>query len=110
MTKPVRFLPGAETELRAAAEWYDDRTGLGDELLAEVQVVTSKIIEMPGAFVPARGVRPSVGAREAVVKRFPYRLIFVELEHELRVVAVAHARRRPGYWRDRLGSESGADG
>lgn len=108
MTKPLRFLPEAETELRAAAEWYDDLAGLGHELVAEVQAVTSKIIEMPGAFAPARGVRASVGAREAAVKRFPYRLIFVEVEQELRVVAVAHVRRRPGYWRDRLGSEFGA--
>lgn len=102
MTKPLRFLPEAETELRAAAEWYDDRAGLGDELVAEVQAVTSKIVEMPGAFEPARGVRASVGAREAAVKRFPYRVVFVELEQELRIVALAHVRRRPGYWRGRV--------
>ncbi len=104
MTKLLRFLPEAETELRAAAEWYEDRAGLGDELVAEVQAVTSKIVEMPGAFSPARGVRAMVGAREAVVRRFPYRVIFVELGQELRVVALAHTRRQPGYWRDRLGA------
>lgn len=102
MTKLLRFLPEAEAELRAAAEWYDDRAGLGDELVAEVQAVTSKVVEMPGAFAPARGVHASAGACEARVKRFPYRVVFVELEAELRVVALAHVRRRPGYWRDRL--------
>lgn len=104
MTKPLRFLPEAEAELHAAAEWHDDRAALGDELTAEVQAVVTKIVEMPGAFAPARGVRASVGAREAVVKRFPYRVIFVELAEELRVIALAHTRRRPGYWRDRLGA------
>lgn len=103
MTKPLRFLPEAETELRAAAEWYDDRAGLGHELVAEVLAVTLKIVEMPGAFPPAGGVRASVGAREAYVKRFPYRVVFVELEQELRVVALTHTRRRPGYWSKRLG-------
>lgn len=39
MVKPLRFLPEVETELRAAAEWYDDRAGLGDEIVAEVQAV-----------------------------------------------------------------------
>lgn len=100
--KPLRFLPEAEAELRAAAEWYDDRAGLGDELAAEVEGVTSKIVEMPGAFAPAHGVRASVGAHEARVRRFPYRVVFIELEAELRVVALAHVRRRPGYWRGRL--------
>lgn len=105
MTKPLRFLPEAEAELRAAAEWYDDRAGLGDDLVAEVLAATSKIVAMPGAFAPAHGVRADVGAREATVKRFPYRVVFVELEQEVRVVALAHVRRRPGYWRDR---QSGA--
>lgn len=76
MTKLLRFLPEAEAELRAAAEWYDDRAGLGDELVAEVQTVTSRVVEMPGAFASARGVRAAVGAYEARVKRFPYRVIF----------------------------------
>ena len=37
MSKTVRFLPEAEDELRAAAEWYDDRAWLGDDLAAEIQ-------------------------------------------------------------------------
>lgn len=103
MTKPLRFLPEAEAELRAATEWYDDRAGLGDELAAEIQAATTLITTTPEGFAPARGVRARIGARQASVKRFPYRVIFVELDREIRVVALAHTRRRPGYWRDRLG-------
>lgn len=101
MSKPLRFLHEAEAELRAAAEWYDDRAGLGDELAAEVQATTTRIAAAPEAFAPARGVRSGLGVREAPVKRFPYRVIFVELDEEVRVVALAHKRRRPGYWRRR---------
>ncbi len=102
MSKRVRFLPEAEDELRAAAEWYDDRAELGDDLAAEVQATAVHIAEAAHSFAFARGVRESMGARQAPVKRFPYRVVFVELAEEIRIVAIAHARRRPGYWRDRL--------
>lgn len=102
MTRPLRVLPQAEAELRAAAEWYDDRAGLGDELVLEVQTTAEGIAAAPEAFAPASGVHPRVGARQAAVNRFPYRVIFVVLVDEIRIVAVAHTRRRPGYWRDRL--------
>lgn len=104
MSKLLRFLPEAEAELRAAAEWYDDRAGLGDELAAEVRAATTRIAAAPEAFAPARGVRSGLRAREAPVTRFPYRVIFVELDEEVRVVALAHERRRPGYWRRRMES------
>jgi hypothetical protein len=33
---------------------------------------------------------------------FSYELIFSELKKDIRVIAVAHVRRRPGYWLNRL--------
>jgi toxin ParE1/3/4 len=36
------------------------------------------------------------------VPRFPYALIYAVEERRVFVVAVAHFRRRPGYWRDRV--------
>lgn len=104
MSKPLRFLPEAEAELRSAAEWYDDRAGLGDELAAEVRAATMRVAAAPEAFALARGVRSDLSVREAPVKRFPYRVVFVELAEEVRVVALAHDRRRPGYWRGRVTS------
>ena len=43
-----------------------------------------------------------VNVRRVFVKRFPFSLYFVVLANHYRVVAVAHARQRPFYWRDRL--------
>ncbi|MCP4594404.1 MAG: hypothetical protein GY842_27045 [bacterium] len=40
--------------------------------------------------------------RRASLSRFPYALVFIELDEEIRVLAVAHDKRRPGYWLDRL--------
>jgi toxin ParE1/3/4 len=102
VSKPARFLPAAEAELRAAAEWYDDRAGLGDDLSAIAQAVTEQIARTPEAFRPARGVGPTTGAREAPIGPYPYKLIFVELPEEVRIIALAHDRRRPGYWRRRM--------
>lgn len=47
-------------------------------------------------------MRAGLEVREAFLKRFPYRVVFVELPEEIRVVALAHKRRRPGYWRHRV--------
>jgi hypothetical protein len=33
---------------------------------------------------------------------FPYSVIFQEKEDIVLIVAVAHAKRRPGYWRGRI--------
>jgi hypothetical protein len=52
-----------------------------------------------GSFVP--GVAEAVGARRVSLKRFPYTVVYVELDAELRVLAFAHMRRRPGYWHER---------
>ena len=38
---------------------------------------------------------------ECPVKRFPFRIVFRVVENRILVVAVAHAKRRPGYWKDR---------
>ncbi len=40
--------------------------------------------------------------RRARLSRFPYAVIFMALGTEIRVLAVAHAKRRPGYGLDRV--------
>lgn len=56
-----------------------------------------------------RSSRPTAGSAAvnmaAVTFRvagFPYSMAFVELENELRVIAIAHDKRKPGYWLTRL--------
>jgi plasmid stabilization system protein ParE len=39
---------------------------------------------------------------DLALTRFPYALVFLELETEIRVLAVAHAKRHPDYWLNRL--------
>lgn len=48
------------------------------------------------------GVMAAVPARRAPVPRFPYTVVYLVVGDAICVVAIAHERRRPGYWqRDR---------
>ncbi|MCH7935415.1 MAG: type II toxin-antitoxin system RelE/ParE family toxin, partial [Gemmatimonadetes bacterium] len=42
------------------------------------------------------------GTRRVLLHRFPYIVVYKELEDEILVVAFAHHKQRPGYWRDRI--------
>ena len=103
MTKPVRFDREAEEELAAAIDWYESqRQGLGLDLLEVIDDAISRIGEMPLWFPLLLSIPSELGVRSCSVKRFPYSVVFLELPGEIRILALAHARRRPGYWRSRL--------
>ena len=102
--KTVRVEPEAKQELAAAAAWYEQRReGLGLELVAEVDAVFAAITGNPSRYPPYPRVAPELGVRRAAARRFPYSIAFIELPTVVRVLAVAHEKRRPGYWRGRLG-------
>lgn len=94
----IPFIPPAEEEfLDAFARYEAARTGLGEEFLAEVERATRRI-----AYFPSHG-SPYLGAtRRIVLRRFPYSLVYKPDPADLVVVAVAHQRRKPGYWVDRV--------
>lgn len=103
MTPSVRFEDEADEEYRAAARWYEERrVGLGIEFLDAVDYTLNQILRFPriGALVPR--MRADLAVRRAPVKRFPYHVIYLETQAAIRVLAVAHDRRRPGYWKSRL--------
>jgi toxin ParE1/3/4 len=101
--KPVRIEPEAKQELAAAAAWYEQRReGLGRELLAEVDAVLAAIARSPSRFPLYPGVAPELRVPRAAARRFPYSIAFIELAIVVRVLAVAHEKRRPGYWVGRL--------
>ena len=98
----AEILRVAAAEMAEGAAWYDDRvTGLGDRFLSEAQDAFERIDETPLTGSPWVHRRVPEGVRRMFLRSFPYSAIYV-LEPRLVVVAVAHARRRPGYWRARL--------
>lgn len=95
-----RLLPPAEEEMIDAALFYEARSeGLGFEFLDGVQRVIDLVRERPKL-----GQSVSGGFRRAVLRRFPFSLIYSEEPTEIVIVAVAHQKRRPSYWRERLGA------
>jgi plasmid stabilization system protein ParE len=76
MTRSLRFDGAAERELNEAVDFYDaESRALGDAFLAEV--------------------------RRRLLHTFPYSLFYSLHAQEVRILAVAHQRRRPFYWEDR---------
>ena len=98
--RTLRVLPEAEEELAQAAEWYESkRAGLVVELVAIVDRTVDEIRDAPLSFALWRRDRPY---RRKIVKRFPYVVFFRAESDTIEVVAVAHAKRRPGFWLARL--------
>ncbi|MDF0674871.1 MAG: type II toxin-antitoxin system RelE/ParE family toxin [Nitrospira sp.] len=94
------FLPPAEEEMIAAAQYYQCQSaGLGSEFLSEVERTVAAILVHPEA---APKVKKDI--RRRLLKRFPFGILYAVAADEVVIVAVMHLRRRPGYWEDRLHS------
>src|SRR5258708_6741222 len=87
----------AERELEEAVEDYEgERRGLGEAFLLEIERAISFLDRYPRA-------APRVGrVRRFVLPRFPYSLIYRQpATGQIRILAVAHHKRRPRYWAGR---------
>ena len=94
----VGFHPAAAQEVESTYEWYAAQDvsaahGFREELRQALDVV----VESPQTW-PRYGRR----ARRYVFPRYPFTLVYILRGDVIEVVAVAHGRRRPGYWRSRL--------
>ena len=93
----LRYLPLAREELNDAAAFYEASVpGLGEAFLDDVERAIMIIRERPEI-----GASMGRGFRKAILRRFPFILVYVPRDGETEIVAVAHQRRRPGYWRGR---------
>ena len=97
------FAPEAAEELQASVQFYErERRGYGRLFLREVSKKVSRAADFPrsGRRVPETPDDQDV--RLFVVGRFPYSVVTAIVASQRAVVAVAHHRRRPGYWRQRV--------
>jgi len=99
----VRILEAAAAEAVGAAAWYESqRAGLGADFREDFRAALDTVEEgvVPGSPWPGRlGDR---GVKRTLLKRFPFSVVFVDTGSGKVVLAVAHHRRRPAYWRGRL--------
>lgn len=95
------FHPAARLELNQAVDYYEGcQAGLGRRFAEEVFATIARILKYPEAW-PLLSRR----ARRCLTTRFPYGVIYVVRDADVRILAVAHSHRRPGYWRSRVGTE-----
>lgn len=98
MSTPVEFDPRAIDEARAARRFYARVSAtLATRFMAALDDAVDRVYQFPQACSPHRH-----GTRICPLRRFPFSLVYVEQPTRSLVVAVAHHKRRPGYWRRRL--------
>ncbi len=91
------FHPDAAREFEEAALFYESRVaGLGKSFLSEVERTVALIQQYPDA-----GAILGHNLRRVRVDRFPYSIVYQRSVDAIVVIALAHHRRRPGYWRGR---------
>ena len=98
----LRILVEAEAELLEAMRYYEQqRSGLGFDLHDRVQETLRTIDETPYRFPVYEGQQVRREYRRALVKRFPYIIVYQVRDTEVLVVAIAQTSREPAYWESR---------
>jgi len=95
--KPLELHPGAEEDYLHTLAWYRDRN-------------VSTAVKFDGAFwqaihaiedAPDRWPVYFSHFRRYTLHQFPFSIVYRVETSRVFVLAVAHGRRRPGYWKDR---------
>jgi toxin ParE2 len=92
----VRFLASAQADLRRAREHYASENPIAAHRFMQEVVRALRLVRE----APLRWQKIDAQRRRFVLAEFPYTLVyrFLSKEDQIRVVAVAHQHRRPGYW------------
>jgi plasmid stabilization system protein ParE len=93
----LRIHPDARREFNDAVDYYErESPGLGSVFIDEVDAGFGRIQDHPDA-----APQIAAGMRKLVLARFPYSIVYEIRSDFTRVLAVAHQRKRPFYWRGR---------
>lgn len=96
-SRVVELHPAALEDIRGAREWYASRSEFAAAgFFSEVEDGLERIAERPEAWP-----RFLHGTRRFLLRRYSYSVVYRLTPSAIQVVAVAHGKRRPGFWRDR---------
>lgn len=94
---PARFHSEARLEFLDSVAYYEAiQTGLGERFRQSVEAAMQLATSLPFA-----GSVHQHGTRRVFPKKFPFAVIYLVADSEIVIFAVAHFRRRPGYWKSR---------
>jgi toxin ParE1/3/4 len=96
--RPYRLHPEVWLEIEAADDWYLERSvDASAEFIAPISDAFETISQ-----APQRWPIYLHGTQRLVLHRFPFSIIYLDDPDVLSIVAVAHSKRKPGYWKTRL--------
>lgn len=91
----VEIAPAAERDIQGAYFWYAERNTLSaDAFRTEVLDAIDRVGDSP-----LGKAADALGNRRRVLHRFPYSVVYEVTQSTVTILAVAHHRRLPGYWR-----------
>lgn len=95
--KALRIHQAARREANLATIWFGERNitlarRFRDELLSCITRIRQ---------APQRYPAYLHGTRRILLNKFPYSIVFLDDPEEIVIIAIAHAKRRPGYWASR---------
>ncbi|HUT09288.1 MAG TPA: type II toxin-antitoxin system RelE/ParE family toxin [Thermoguttaceae bacterium] len=98
MSRPtLEIHPEAIEEARAARQWYHEHSpAAADAFVAELDAAIERILDAPDRFPVYLA-----GTRRYLMHRFPYIVVYHQVRSTVQVIAVAHGKRKPGYWKSR---------
>ena len=84
--------------MEAAEAWYRERDyEASARFLSEIYDALENLVQRP-----QRWPSYHYGTRRFVLHQFPFSIIYRDESTAVSIVAIAHHKRRPGYWEDRL--------
>ncbi len=88
----------AADEVAHAVEWYEQiDSQVATKFKLELARAERLVLRSPAAWGPYFH-----GTKGFRFRGFPFVMAYIEHEDQIFVVALAHNRRRPGYWKNRL--------
>ena len=94
----IRYLPAAVKDLNEALAYYTQRNVYAAQRFVDaVRAREQTILDFPE-------MAYSLGGKLRVLRvtKFPYSLVYRSIESDILIIAVAHHKRRPAYWKNRL--------
>jgi len=99
VTRSTHISEPAGAELSAAVRWYEgQQPGLGGKLFDAVMEAVSLIERHPEI---GRSLSLKPHRRQLLVEGFPFHVVYQLTETMIAILAIAHVKRRPDYWKSR---------
>lgn len=95
---PLQFHPDARNDAIEAHAWYAERSqAAADAFLNELEAAGTAIQNAPD-----RWAEYLYGTRRYLFRRFPFAVVYRVTTDRIEILAVAHGRRKPGFWQPRV--------